>query len=177
MTQSQDRDLTVPYLLSMCEEEGECLIWQGSYGNNHLPLVYDKNYRKDRGRSVNVRRIFSELLDKKRPEGKGVWVMKCDTVGCVKPEHTIFRTASEHAAFMARKLNDDRTAIALRNRKLMVSAKRKIPFDDISAIISSSESCKDLAKRYDVNPSIISKYRRRGNSFLSVGNVWSGLIR
>ncbi len=152
--------------------DGECLIWDGHISKRGVPMVY-QSYG-----SVNVRKVFSELLGKSdHIKREGVWVCKCNTYGCVAPKHTIFRSKTAQAKFIAKQAGKDEGLMRQKSMKMASKAKRKIPIADLKRIVTDDTPAHIVAKEYGVNPSVITRHRRNKEAVLSLQSVWGPLFQ
>lgn len=159
---------TVQSLLQRTVEEGDCVLWLG-YSANRTPLVYSEGVMK------SVRSLLSGLLGK-TTTGKGYWSVHCGNHLCIHPEHMVFRLDHQHMAHMARMLNASPALNAIRSAKISKSKKR-ITHDQLNDIMTSRDSCADVAKRLGLSKSMVSRYRRSEAGANMANNMWAGLMK
>lgn len=141
---------TVQSLLERTVEVGECLEWQGYYGN-FVPYVSHE------GKMISVRRLL-RLLDG-QPAPTGYYATSCDNPKCVNPDHIMYRTEKRHMSRMARS-NISTPTKAQKIRDAHIKGGRTA-LDESKAqeIRLSDEPGPVLAQRYGVSRSTIAKIR------------------
>lgn len=171
-TKTLSKDKQLAKLYERTTPEGDCLIWDGHISKRGVPMVY-QSYG-----SVNVRKVFSELLGKAdNIKQEGVWVCKCTTYGCVAPAHTIFRSKKAQAKFIAKQAGKDAGLMRQKALKMASKAKRKIPISELKLIVTDDTPAPIVAKQYGVNPSVITRHRRNKEAVLSLQSVWGPLFQ
>lgn len=167
---------TIESLLARCREDGDCQVWTGDMGSKCTPRVFHA------GAIVAVRPLMAQLVaerdGKRAPPSGGFWATKCGTFGCVAPACVRRRTKTEHLAAMRDALAANPMAEQLRRARIAASkAKaRKLTDEQIHEIRTSSESGRSLAKRWGVQQSMVSRYRRGQAGNTRASNPWAGLL-
>jgi len=149
-------------------EVGECWEWQGAFGNK-VPHVYHA------GNLVSVRRLFTELLGEKTPEG-GFLIPSCNNVICVNPDHTrwynkkrFYTRAANNAAKSPTRAVKIQIYKRAHNAKLDESKAENIRASDLPS--------RELAQLYGVNKTLICKIRA-GRAWVNLSNnPFAGLMR
>lgn len=135
-------------LLSKCREDADCLIWTGS-------LSYSSGHPKYNNKAV--RRMVYELAKGTIPTGSLI-TTTCGCTQCLNPEHLALTTKSKAAT-------KGNSCPTVRMRKAIASAianraTGKLDMQKASEIRASSEGIDELAERYGVDRTLISKVRR-----------------
>jgi hypothetical protein len=138
-------------------EEGDCLIWTGTY-SGVTPLVWLPKPGTE-GNSRSVRRVIAEHLSLKGKKNFNATV-RCGNLRCVCPAHVQLVAIStiSHRAIEAtgHTRNPARAArVARANR-----ARGKLTWAQVAEIRASTASERELALKYGVNRSTIGRARR-----------------
>lgn len=160
---------TLETLIARTQEEGQCMTWQGYFGNG-VPMVSNP---EERG-MISVRRLILQLTGKNPPDG-GFIAPRCGNRQCVNPQHLQHRTQRQHMAHIASEGSKNEMLNELRKAKIS-KAKRQISDTVRQAIIDSPLIAALAAKKYGVSVSTVKKYRVEAKT-IKLGNVWAGLIR
>jgi hypothetical protein len=152
-------------LRARCMEEGDCLIWQGYYGNR-TPMVMHN------GLFMPVRRLFTLLL--KGESRPGFYSPTCGNSGCVEPAHTVWRSHSQHAKSMVKRANASASTQMIRRAKISAT-KRKISDQALHDIMNTNASGPVLAERHGISRTLVSRYRRGMTGQNLANNPFAGL--
>ena len=147
----QPKKHTIQSLKERTTDDAGCWIWNG-YHANKVPSVFHN------GTMVPVRRLFLDLLDRK-PTRKTFIHPTCEHGSCVNPEHYKIYTERQHMAVILKKSHQSPTRSA-NVQKYKRAHNAKINEEIAQEIRMSEESGPVLAKKYNVNRSIISRIRR-----------------
>jgi hypothetical protein len=173
-------ELSLPSLLSRCEEVGECLIWQGRIANKSPQVFMVDPTAQNGGRYVQVRRAVHELTTGK-PLVKGLHPsMKCRDPKCIAFGHMVLLSAKAVAQLAGKE-----GKLSMPSRKAAISAgirkstNAKLTLEQAREIRNSTESGPVLAARYGVHRTLPSRIKRglswaettRGASIFTMGAV------
>ena len=165
------RDLGIPSdfierVKSRCVIEGDCWLWTGYMNRGITPQM-----RLD-GQSVPVRRQLLIEIGRRVLRHESA-VARCQTLGCVNPEHVI---AVSRPVLVRKYSRQVPTSVRSENTRRNCKIHRKLSDEDVADILASNESGPVLAKKYGVSVQLISSYRR-GELTRGIGNVWRQLLR
>ena len=164
---------TLDSLKENCIEIGECWIWQG-YFHNGNPQVYHKD------RVMSVRRVIHEILKGELPARHISVSTNCGEPGCVNPDHYVYRLPTQHLKYMASRVDSNSVE---RRMKLRESARKrglfKLTEEQVKEILVSPLSGAELARRMNVNKSLVSSIRRGTARSINnqINNPFAGLMR
>jgi hypothetical protein len=153
-------------LLARTEEEGDCHIWTGYYGNG-VPMVHHND------KMVSVRKVIFELLGK--PVRQGFYSTTCGHKGCVCPDHIAYRAPKAHMkAMIEREFSRERVL-------KMTQARRKRADVVLSEAIAREirqldGTYRDIGAQYGVTKSVVSRIKR-GEYWAESASPWAGLMR
>lgn len=158
------QDITLADLLARCEDDGDCLIWQG-----YADRIGSPQWRVG-GACWPVRRLLWVLTRGAVPAKHQVAV-SCGERGCVHPDHLVCRSRSRLQMGQARS-QAVRIRIALTKR-----ARNRSPLtaEIVAAIRASAETSTALEQRYGLPRGRASKVRR-GETWRDYANPFAGLI-
>lgn len=140
------RKWTLERMLSMCREDGDCLIWTGSDNAIGIPKI----------RNTSGRRVMWELKHGDIPYGMKVSVT-CGRPACL--EHLVLSTKSEITA-RAHQRPDTKARVAASNRRSARAARGKITMEIARAIRASDETGLAIAARLGISNSLVSLVRQ-----------------
>lgn len=149
-----------------CVEEGDCWLWQGPL-NNGSPIISVPSswasQNKPRPDSGNVyiavrRAVFACTHNGSAHIGSRYVTPSCGHSQCVNPAHARAITSTEMARHMGKKVNT--AARAMKCAKTRRERDAKLTQDRVDRIRSGGESATDLAREWDVHPSLIHRVRR-----------------
>jgi hypothetical protein len=151
--------LTLERIKARCEEDGDCLIWQGKvYPKNGHPAATEWIDGKDC--HVGVRRRAYEEYHKVKLTADQ-YVATCGNPACLAKEHLHLITIAERSRRMhrdmdaARKLRYSRTLA-----QKAQAAKGKLTPEQVRAVIDSPDGPYVTAKRLGINGVVASRIRR-----------------
>lgn len=149
-------------------EVGECWEWQGAFGNK-VPHVYHA------GNLISVRRLFTQLLDKKTPE-HGFLIPSCNNRICVNPDHTRWYSKAQfYKRAGNRSAKSPTRAVKIQIYKRAHHAK----LDETKAahIRNSDMPSREMAQLYGICKSLVCKIRA-GRAWVNLSNnPFAGLMR
>ena len=155
---------TIEKILARCDEDADCMLWQG----------YRCKANQPKTGNGSVRRIAWRLVHGKISKGRLVTVT-CGHSMCLNPEHLALTTKSA----VIRK-NLSRPAVRLRvivsSRRAVRAAVGKITMDIARAIRASDRLGRDWARELGVSESLVSLVRR-GKTWKEPVSMWAGLAR
>lgn len=133
-------------VMSRVVEVGECLEWTGAYSKRSPRISHQ-------GVLLNVRRALA--IDAEMLEGEAdqrVAVVKCMNWRCVRPDHVLVLSRTEN-----QKRVSSRQSNLIRGRKVSAIARKqaKISAEIANEIRESTESQRQIAKRYGVSQSLV----------------------
>ncbi len=139
---------TLQTLLAKCREDADCLLWTGS-------LSHSSGHPKYNNKAA--RRLVYALAKGPIPPGKLV-TTTCGCAQCLSPEHLALISKSQAAV-------KGNACLTVRMRKAIASAKAnrpkaKLDMQKAEEIRGSSATLDELAERYAVDRTLISKVRR-----------------
>ena len=157
-------------ILDQCDEVGDCMEWNGTYTNNHLPCAYVDGVRR-------TMRPMAFAFAKPGQAFKGMRLfMTCDNHKCLDPKH-MMPLSMGRAMHRARK-----TAYTPIRVIKIAETKRaqmaKLDIDKARHIRNSDKTEVELAKEFGVCQSLINRVKRGvswGEGTVK-GNIFSGLI-
>lgn len=163
-------DELTKYVHDRCLEEGECWIWQQNT-NNGRPQMQIPGTR----RRVAVRREL--WLQTRNPDITAkTWVtVKCETPGCVNPEHLCLTNnakAQKKAAGQGKFSTLSRRAKVAKAKQ---DARSPLTQDQVDAIRASDEILRVLADRYGVAKNTIWAIRN-GTRWRTYSSPFAGLM-
>ena len=141
-------------VMSRVVEVGDCLEWKGGYMVRVPAIVFQ-------GKNMNVRRALA--LDAKLLDGKNadkVAVVRCLNWRCVRPEHI---------QVLSRKKLQQRTAdlghfsaktVGARKKSASARKRAKLSVEIAAEIRASTDTQRELAKRYGVSQSLVYAIRK-----------------
>lgn len=138
-------------VMSRVVEVGECLEWTGGYSKRSPRISYE-------GTLLNVRRalaIDANML--KGDDDERVAVVSCDNWRCVRPEHVQLMLRSEVQKRTSRRQN---RIIGARKISTKARKKAKISAEIAAEIRASTETQRQIAKRYGVSQSLVYAIRK-----------------
>jgi hypothetical protein len=156
------------YVHDRCVDDGGCWVWQLTIRNS-VPQMG----RKDR-KTVAVRRALWEGLKGPIPKGKLACV-KCETHGCVNPEHLVL---SDRKAVGRRAAARGAFSQPIRIAKMADTKRRQLSTltsQDVAAIRASDDLLRVLAARFGVSKNTISNIRN-GKRWKDYSNPFAGLF-
>lgn len=161
--------VTMDLIRAKSEEDGDCLIWKGSFGSD-VPYL-----RVPMSRSlVPVRRWIAQNVLGLKVNGL-LASNKCGNPRCVDPAHIQMMTRAQ-----LQKFTSDRTKYQqnpARNYKLALAARARSPHSPelIEKIRGMEGSSKSIARELGINFSVVTEIRM-GRSYKSyTNNPWAGL--
>lgn len=125
--------------------ESGCWIWIGSESN----VGYGRFWRKKTKSHIYAHRL-SFILNKGSIPDEMYVCHKCDNRLCVNPDHLFLGSHIENIKDMVLKG---------RQSKGIKNGHSKLSLSDVKDIRTSNDTNSSLAKRYNVNPSTISRVR------------------
>jgi predicted XRE-type DNA-binding protein len=111
-----------------------------------------------KGKIHAVRRVMRELQDIKTPQGYFL-ATTCGNYKCVNPAHIQARTAKAHSQEMLKQV-DYKNPSRLLKLTERAQVRRKLTDEQLETIRCSNFSCRQLAEKFCVNQSLISRVRR-----------------
>jgi hypothetical protein len=157
------------FVQDRCIEEGECWIWQQS-ANGGRPQMQVPGTR----RRTAVRRAL--WLELRNPDlASKAWVTtKCETPGCVNPEHLCLTTNAK-----AQKKAGEQGKFSTLARRAKVAASKqasvsRLTLEDVVAIRASDEILRVLAERYGVAKNTVWAIRN-GTRWRNYSSPFAGL--
>lgn len=130
-------------VLKRTDQSGDCLIWNGAVMKDGYGNIYHE------GKYWRAHRLSYFFEHGEIPAGMYV-CHTCDTPLCVNPDHLFLGTCADNLRDMTRKLRNNMQALTPKIvREIRASDKMNV----------------ELAVKYDVSPSAISKVR--------IGRTWS----
>jgi len=138
-------------ILACCEEEGDCLIWQG--GSAKVPHLTVS------GKKVNVRALMLQAHAIQRIDGT-LLGCSCRNRKCVAVEHIRQRTRLQHAQYFG-KLGAYSGPVKVAKMAATKRARSKLDDEKVAAIRASTKSAKALSAEYGVAASYITSIRAR----------------
>jgi DNA-binding XRE family transcriptional regulator len=143
------RFLTLEMILSMCREDGDCLLWR--YGTNGA----DFPYAQHGGKATNLRRLVCELSTGKEIPANHIVSTRCHHARCLNPEHVFSGLKS--------KIFKQKAKLGIYGRPdwvaKMTAARRanapKLNMELAREIRQSTETQAELARKYGVNKKMI----------------------
>lgn len=179
---------TLDSLRARCVEEGACLIWQGHYNTQSVPMVYAQHPAAGVGRTgknVSVRWLTALLAgdDKARAElepgaPKGQWRTTCGVHGCVEPTHIRRMETRAHLSAIARQAHKDTVAESLRCERIARTQRArfgKVDMPTMRAAVASARPAAHIARELGVSKSSVARWRRRAAARVTTG-MWGQLI-
>lgn len=161
---------TVESLQAKTIEVGDCLEWQGYFGNKVPQICHG-------GKMASVRRLFSDLLDLGYPAG-GFIVPKCDNGACVNFAHFRHYTQKKFNSRMALKaVGNPLRAAKIQAYKRRTSA--KLTQEKANTILNDTRPSRVIAAEYGVDKSLICRIRA-GLAWVDLSassNPFAGLMR
>lgn len=148
---------------SRCEEDGDCLIWQGANNANGHPKSKDQTVRR-----VVWRLVYGEI-----PAGHVITVT-CGCSLCLNQDHLAATTRGE----VARKVAQSRDFILRKSAANARSARArlgKITMDIAREIRSTDKTGRDWARELGVSTSLVSLVRRN-KSWKEHSSPFAGLM-
>ena len=167
MSDFVDDMLELMHILDRVVEEGECLLWTGYLGSSGHPMI--KVRKKCRLVRREVFRLCCGNLVPRQPIAT-----RCDERCCVNPAH-LFPSSISSIGKKAAKLGAWKGQ--LRNAKIAATkrAKGKLTIEQAREIRMSTESGPVLARRFNVNTSLINGIKR-GSAWKDYANPYVSLI-
>lgn len=147
--------LTTDYIRDRVEidEQSQCWIWQLAKNHDGYGVATcEKKY-------VRAHRLSYALLCGEVPDGMCV-LHRCDVRSCVNPDHLFIGTPADNSADMVRK---GRSAAGSSHSQAVLSE------IEVTEILASSDSQRDLAARYGVSHGTIAHIKLR--------NTWRGVLK
>lgn len=140
---------------SMPEPNSGCQIWLSSsrnaYGHGHMGVG---------GVTIMAHRVAWMLSHGPIPDGMLV-LHRCDTPGCINPNHLFLGTYQDNQDDKVRKGRQARGAkLAHPRARGERNGNAKLTAEIVRAIRASDESQRKIATRYGVTQAIISKIKR-----------------
>lgn len=129
-----------------CTEDAGCLLWTGSQTHNGLPVQHNRSLRRAVWESSRGPLARNQLVG-----------VSCEHANCIEPTHLVLTTKSQ-----ASKKGNLPIDVRLRRAVALSITKRKtskLSLQDVRDIRSSGEMSCDLARKYGVSDSAISKIR------------------
>lgn len=128
------------------EPNSGCWLWLGKWNFFGYGIFLDSQYAKD----LKAHRVSWELHRGPIPVGMNV-LHKCDTPPCVNPSHLYIGTRSDNARDMVCR------GRSTRGEKNPYSKLTMDDVIDIRKLARSGSNQRDIAQRFNVNPSQISR--------------------
>lgn len=140
---------------SMPEPNSGCQIWlsssRNSYGHGHMGVD---------GKSIMAHRVAWQCHFGPIPDGMLV-LHKCDTSGCINPNHLFLGTYQDNADDKVRKGRQASGAkLAHQRARGEQNGNAKLTADDVRAIRTIVAPQRQIAERFGVTQAIISKIKR-----------------
>ena len=176
-------------LRDRCVEEGACLIWQGYYNTQGLPMVYAPHPAGSPGRAgknVSVRWFTALLAGDAKAQAelapgakKGMWRVTCGMAGCVEPTHIRRMETRAHLASIARDANQNNPVGSALRRERISSTQRakvgKVDMPTMRAAVASNRPAAHIARELGVSKGTVARWRRRSAARVTTG-LWGQLI-
>lgn len=161
---------TLATVLARTDEVGECLEWQGIMANATPQIRIDRKMRM-------VRRVIREFQGKP-PRAGNFLAASCGNPKCVRPEHIVERTPSQHMYVMAVNVEHNHP---LRIARLQKAAEDRRILDEqgLLMILTDGRTARELAAELGCSKSLVNKVRR-GAAYRQVNataNPFVGLLR
>lgn len=154
-------------------------LWEGGLSAGK-PTIRAPNYTKDAsGKTMEAQRAVRAVwhIKTKKPLPAGVHVYaKCWVPMCVNPACLTHGPMREMGASMSEAgVVKNNTKMTIANR-VKARARRKVTEEMVSEIMSSNETSRALADRFNVHQSTVSIWRR-GQAGSSSAGFFAGLMR
>lgn len=179
---------TLDTLRARCVEEGSCLIWQGYYNSQGLPMVYAQHPAGSQGRAgknVSVRWLTALLAGNEQAQAelapgakKGMWRATCGVHGCVEPTHIKRLDTRAHLAEIARQSHANPVAESLRTERIARTRRAqsgKVDMPTMRAAVASPRPAAHIAREIGVSKGSVARWRRRAAARVTTG-LWGQLI-
>ena len=153
---------TIEKILARCNEDADCMLWQGYRGKTNQPKT---------GKG-SVRRIAWKLVHGEIPKKRLVTVT-CENSMCLNPDHLALTTKSEVVRKTLSRL-DVRLRKTVSSRRSVRASMGKITMEVARAIRASDRVGRDWARELGVSESLVSLVRR-GKTWKEPASMWAGL--
>jgi hypothetical protein len=161
---------TLDTIMARTDEVGDCLEWQGMIRNG-TPLI--RIARK----MHTVRRVIRDMLGNPAAEGNYL-APACQNPKCVKPDHIIERTKSQHMKRIGHMV-DHNHPIRIAKLQKAKAHQRVVSAAGLAMIRTDDRKAEDVARELGVSKSLVKKIRR-GEAYREVNaaiNPFAGLMR
>lgn len=158
---------TIESLKAKTIDDAGCWIWQGYYQND-VPSVQGPE------KMVYVKRYMLDLLGKIYPAKSHIH-SSCGHKGCVNPEHFKIYTVKQHMDVLRKKAHQSKTRIA-KLQKYRRENTSKINVEIAQEFRTSNESGAELARKYNVSRSLVSRVRRN-KTWVDTNHPFLSLMR
>lgn len=179
---------TLESLRARSLEEGDCLIWQGYYNAQGIPMIYAQHPIREDGRSgknVSVRWLTALLAGDEKASAeiepgakKGQWRATCGVPGCVEPSHIRRVETHAHLSAIARKSFKNPVSESIRSERIARTQRErsgKVDMPTMRAAVASTRPAAHIAREIGVSKSAVARWRRRAAKRVTTG-FWGQLI-
>lgn len=165
---TDERQKRIDYLLSICVEEGDCLIWRGHVSEDKLPIVSEKRVKK------SARRKLYEAIKGVELTRRQLVRTTCGDHLCMNPEHLkVMDVAKVRKEDAKRGSYSTPTMNAARVRTSR--ARGKLTIEQVREIRASTLTLVKLAAIYGVDKSVVGRIRRN-EAWIDEASPFAGMF-
>lgn len=162
---------TYEYLISCCDEDGDCLVWAGPNSRN-VPSYYKRD-EDGKNRKKSVRKAMYLYRAKRMPKGYRV-VQTCSTLLCVNPAHMKALSPSDYSKHIGKAYSSAKRSYYAINRA-NPNFPATLDIEKATQIRMSEKKATELAQEFGVSVRTIQDVR--AYKTWNRRNMFSGLIR